>query len=132
LKITATKTKVRYYETDQMGFVHHSNYARYFELGRTEWLRNLGINYKEMELNGLVMPVVSLNCNYKKPAYYDDVLTITTSLKKLPTAIIELDYKIENQNKTIICTGTNSACFLNKKTGRPTRCPKQILEKIEL
>ena len=88
------KVRVRYAETDQMGVVYHGNYAQYFEMGRVEWLRNLGISYKWMEDNGVMLPVVSLNINYKKPARYDDLLTIKTILKSQSTV------KIEFMNKT--------------------------------
>jgi acyl-CoA thioester hydrolase len=74
--------RVRYSETDQMGVVYHGNYAQYFEMGRVEWLRNIGISYKWMEENGIMLPVVSLNINYKKPARYDDLLIVKTIFKK--------------------------------------------------
>ena len=77
-----TKTRIRYSETDQMGVVYHGNYAQFFELGRTEWLRSLGVTYKNMETNGIILPVISLQCNFIKSALYDDVLTIETTLKK--------------------------------------------------
>ena len=73
--------RVRYAETDQMGVVYHGNYAQYFEMGRVEWLRNMGVSYKWMEENGIMLPVVSLNMNYKKPARYDDLLTVKTIYK---------------------------------------------------
>ena len=76
-------TRVRYGETDQMGVVYHGNYAQFFEMGRVEWLRNMGISYKFMEENGIMLPVVSLTMNYKKPARYDDLLTIKTIFKNL-------------------------------------------------
>ena len=75
------QVRVRYAETDQMGVVYHGNYAQYFEMGRVEWLRNLGISYKWMEDNGVMLPVVSLQMNYKKPARYDDLLTVKTIFK---------------------------------------------------
>ncbi len=129
--IYQSKIKVRYSETDQMGVVYHGNYAQYFEIGRTEWLRNLGINYKNMEETGIILPVISLNCNFKKSALYDDELTIHTSLKKMPSVKIEFDYKITNQNNELICTGNTILAFLDKNSKRPIRCPKYILEKLE-
>ena len=75
------KVRVRYSETDQMGVVYHGNYAQYFEMGRVEWLRNKGISYKWMEENGIVLPMVSLTINYKKPARYDDLITVKTIFK---------------------------------------------------
>ncbi len=88
--------RVRYAETDQMGVVYHGNYAEYFEMGRVEWLRNLGVSYAEMEKQGVMLPVVNLTMNYKKPARYDDLLTVRTILKKQQGVKIEFDYEIYN------------------------------------
>src|SRR5690606_32716803 len=92
------EVRVRYAETDQMGVVYHANYTQYFEVGRVEWLRNQGVSYKWMEENGIMLPVVSLTMNYKKPAKYDDILTVTTILKSQSSVKIEFDYEIRNQN----------------------------------
>lgn len=124
--------RVRYGETDQMGVVYHGNYAQYFEIGRTEWLRSLGITYKYMEKTGIILPVISLNCNFKKSAYYDDELTITTILKKSPSVKIEFDYEIKNQHQELVCTGNTILAFLNSETMRPIRCPEFILEKLKV
>jgi|TARA_B110000977_G_scaffold94166_2_gene124508 acyl-CoA thioester hydrolase len=128
LKKSATKTRVRYSETDQMGVVYHGNYAQFFELGRTEWLRSLGVTYKEMEVSGIMLPVISLQCNFIKPALYDDVLTIHTFLKKEPLVKIEFDYEIKNQDAELICTGNTILAFMNSKTLKPTRCPEYLLK----
>ena len=82
MKKNTTKIRVRYAETDQMGVVYHGNYAQFFEIGRTEWLRNVGVTYKKMETTGIMLPVISLQCNFIKSALYDDILTINTLLKK--------------------------------------------------
>ncbi|OSY87751.1 thioesterase [Tenacibaculum holothuriorum] len=126
-----TTIRVRYAETDQMGVVYHGNYAQYFEIGRTEWLRSMGITYKYMENSGTMLPVISLNCNFKKSALYDDELTITTSLKKTPSVKIEFDYEITNQNNEIICIGNTVLAFINMENNKPTRCPNYILEKLK-
>ena len=128
MKKSSTKTRVRYSETDQMGVVYHGNYAQFFELGRTEWLRNLGVTYKDMEISGIMLPVISLKCNFIKSARYDDVLTIETFLKKKPMVKIEFDYKITNQDDELICTGNSVLAFMNMKTEKPTRCPDYLLE----
>jgi acyl-CoA thioester hydrolase len=128
LKKSSTKTRVRYSETDQMGVVYHGNYAQFFELGRTEWLRNLGVTYKDMEISGIMLPVISLKCNFIKSARYDDVLTIETFLKKKPMVKIEFDYKITNQDDELICTGNSVLAFMNMKMEKPTRCPDYLLE----
>tara|TARA_B110000902_G_scaffold227492_1_gene266868 strand:+ start:329 stop:727 length:399 start_codon:yes stop_codon:yes gene_type:complete len=130
LKKSSTKTRVRYSETDQMGVVYHGNYAQFFELGRTEWLRNLGVTYKYMEINGIMLPVISLKCNFIKSALYDDILTIETFLKKEPMVKIEFDYIITNQNDEIVCTGNSVLAFMNMKTSKPTRCPDYLLKSL--
>ena len=122
--------RVRYAETDQMGVVYHGNYAQYFEMGRVEWLRNLGISYKWMEENGVMLPVVSLELNYKKPARYDDVLRIKTKLKSQSTVKIEFDYEIYNEQNQLLTTGYSMLVFVNMKTGRPIVPPKYVSDKI--
>ena len=123
MNIHQTKIKVRYAETDQMGVVYHGNYAQYLEIGRLEWLTALGISYKEMEANGVMLPVVSLSLNYKKPAFYDDVLTISTTLVKQPTASIEFNYEIHNSSGELLTTANTKLVFVNMKSNFPMRCP---------
>ena len=124
--------RVRYGETDQMGIVYNGNYATYFEIARTEWLRNLGITYKGMEESGIRLPVISLSFNFIKPAKYDDILTVTVTLKKRPMVKIDFDYEIINQNQEKISTGNSVLAFMDMKTNRPMRCPDYILEKLEV
>tara|TARA_R110000787_G_scaffold210882_6_gene320635 strand:+ start:7542 stop:7940 length:399 start_codon:yes stop_codon:yes gene_type:complete len=130
LKKFSTSIRVRYGETDQMGVVYHGNYATFFEVARTEWLRNLGVTYKYMENSGIMLPVISLSFNFIKSAKYDDVLTIFVFLKKEPLVRIEFDYEIVNQNNEKISTGNSVLAFINMKTNRPTKCPNYILEKL--
>lgn len=125
------KVRVRYSETDQMAVVYHGNYAQYFEMGRVEWLRNLGVSYKSMEEEGVMLPVVSLTMNYKKPARYDDLLTVRTILKKQESVKIEFDYEIKNEAGELLTTGNSILVFVNMKTGRPTLPPQYILEKLK-
>ena len=124
--------RVRYAETDQMGVVYHGNYAQYFEMGRVEWLRNMGISYKWMEGNGIMLPVVSLTMNYKKPARYDDVLTVKTIFKSQSSVKIEFDYEIYNENKELLTTAYSMLVFVNMKTGKPILPPDYIIEKIKI
>ena len=126
-----TQTRIRYSETDQMGVVYHGNYAQFFELGRTEWLRSLGVTYKNMETNGIILPVISLQCNFIKSALYDDVLTIETTLKKKPLVKIEFDYEIKNQNNELICTGNSVLAFINSNTMKPMSCPDYLLKSLK-
>jgi acyl-CoA thioester hydrolase len=113
-----------------MGVVYHGNYAQFFELGRTEWLRKLGVTYKNMEISGIMLPVISLSCNFIKSAKYDDILTIETFLKKKPLVKIEFEYKIINQEDELICTGGSVLAFMNMKTSKPLRCPDYLLKSL--
>lgn len=122
--------RVRYAETDQMGVVYHGNYAQYLEMGRVEWLRSKGISYKNMEENGIMLPVVSLSLNYKKSAFYDDLISVETRLKKTPSVRIEFDYVIRNEKQEILVEANTVLVFVDKKSKRPIRCPKNILEII--
>ena len=124
--------RIRYGETDQMSYAYHGNYAAYFEMGRTEWLRKLGVSYKKMEEDGIMLPVISLNTNYLKPAKYDDVLTLKTTLAKKPTARIEFKFEIRNKQDELLTTATATLVFVNMKTNRPTRIPKYLLDKINV
>jgi acyl-CoA thioester hydrolase len=126
------KVRVRYAETDQMGVVYHGNYAEYFEMGRVEWLRNLGLSYAFMEQNGIMLPVVSLTINYKKPARYDDLLTVRTILKKQESVRIEFDYEIYSEKGELLTTGYSMLVFVDMKTGRPVLPPDYVLEKINV
>ena len=110
-----------------MQYVHHSNYAKYFEIARIEWLREAGISYKEMEEQGIMLPVVNLLTEFKKPAKYDDVLTIITAIKQIPTAKIIFTYEIHNQNDELLTTGESTLVFVDMKKNRPMKCPENIL-----
>jgi acyl-CoA thioester hydrolase len=131
LKFDEIQIRVRYGETDQMGVVYHGNYALYLEMGRIEWLRKLGISYKTMEENGIMLPVVSLHVNYKKPAGYDDLINVKTQLVNKPTAKIEFEYEITNQKGELLSTASTILVFVDMKTGRPTKAPQYILDIIE-
>lgn len=122
------KIKVRYGETDQMGVVYHGNYAQYFEVARIEWLESFGISYKKMEENGIMLPVVSLNTQFKKSAFFDEMLTISTSIKMMPTAKIEFDYEVHNEHGDLLSIGNTVLVFVDMKTKRPIKCPNYILE----
>ncbi|WP_306565078.1 acyl-CoA thioesterase [Flavobacterium lindanitolerans] len=124
------KVRVRYAETDQMGVVYHGNYAQYFEMGRVEWLRNLGVSYKWMEENGIMLPVVSLSMNYKKPARYDDLIRVKTIFKSQTSVKIEFDYEIYNEKNELLTIGNSVLVFVDMKTGRPTLPPDYIVEKL--
>ena len=131
LKSDEIEIRVRYGETDQMGFVYHGNYAQYLEMGRIELLRKLGVSYKKMEEDGVMLPVLSLNINFKKSAYYDDVIKVKTQLNKTPTVRIEFDYEITNQKNEILTLAKAELVFVNMKTGRPIKCPEYLLDKLQ-
>ena len=126
-----TKIRVRYGETDQMSFVYYGVYAQYYEVGRVELLRSLGLTYKELEEMGFALPVVNLNINYKKPAYYDDELTIRTTIKKLPSAKITFYYEMLNANNELLNIGEVVLVFVNKETGKPCFAPEMVINKFK-
>jgi acyl-CoA thioester hydrolase len=130
MRVHELKVRVRYSETDQMGVVYHGNYAQFFEMGRVEWLRNLGVSYKWMEGNGIMLPVVSLNINYKKPARYDDLLTVKTIFKSQTSVKIEFDYEIYNEQNELLTIASSTLVFVDMKTARPTLPPEYINEKL--
>ena len=131
MKIDEIQIRVRYGETDQMGIVYHGNYALYLEMARIEWLRKLGVSYKSMEENGVMLPVISLHINYKKSAGYDDVINVKTQLKNKPTAKIEFEYEITNDKGEILTTASTVLVFVDMKTNRPIRAPQYVLDLID-
>lgn len=130
MKENRTKLRVRYGETDQMGIVYYGNYAQFLEQGRTEWLRELGFSYKWMEENNIHLPVINLNIDYKKSAFYDDVLTVTTRLRKIPTIKIEFDYEIHNEKSELLITASTTLVFVNSTTKTLQKAPNYLLEKL--
>lgn len=131
MRLNSHSFRVRYAETDQMGVVYHGNYAQYLEMGRVEWLRALGVTYRSMEENGIMLPVISLQIHYKKSALYDDLLTVETRLKKIPGVKIEFDYEIYNEKRELLVEANTVLAFLNKTTQKPIMCPDYVLEKLK-
>ena len=126
-----TKIRVRYAETDQMGYCYYGNYAQYFEVARVEALRSLGVTYKTMEKNGIWLPVVDFSIKYLQPAYYDEELTILTNVVKEPTIRIFFTYETYNEKKEKINFGETSLVFLDKKLKKPVNCPINLREKLK-
>ncbi len=126
--VSETQLEVRYYETDQMGIVHHSNYVRYFECGRHHFLIDVGLPIMEIEKMGIMMPVVSVNVNYKTPAKLGDILRIVSRVEKEPMARVEVLTDIYNQNGEKVCDGSVVLGFIHSDTRRPTRVPAVFLE----
>ena len=125
------QTRVRYGETDQMGYCYYGNYAQFFELGRVENLRSLNMSYKDIEEEGFLLPVINLNINYIKPSFYDDLLTIKTTISKMPSVKIEFNYEIFNEKKELITKGQTTLVFLSKETMKPTKCPENLLQRLK-
>jgi|SRR6218665_235039 len=125
------EVRVRYSETDQMGVVYHGNYIPYFEIGRVEWLRNKGVSYKTMEENGIALPIVSMTLNYKKPARYDELLTVKTKFKSQTSVKIEFDCEIWNEQKELLTTAHFILVFVDVKIGRPIAPPDYIKELLK-
>lgn len=125
--------RVRYGETDQMGYLYYGNYAQYYEIGRVEMLRASGLTYREMEQErGILMPVVSLQMRFVRPAYYDELLTIRTVLRALPEKFITFEVEIFNENRKLVNGGTVRLCFVEAATGKTVPAPEFLLEKLRL
>lgn len=125
------KLRVRYGETDRMGYAYYGNYAEYFEVARVESLRELGMNYKDMEDNGIILPVYTFSVKYFKPAFYDDLLTIKCSIKEMPKARITFFYETYNERKELLNTGEVTLVFIDKKNNKPMGAPTEFIEKIK-
>ena len=121
---------VRYYETDQMGVVHHSNYIRYFECARNNMMREFGYPIEKCEEDGVTIPIVSLDCRYRYPARMGDELRIVARIEREPLAKLRILQEVYNQDGVLCAEGEVVLGFLDKATGRPTRCPAPLLEAI--
>ena len=129
-KKSNTKVRIRYAETDQMGIVHHANYAIYLELARIDWLNKHGISYKEMEADGIILPVYAMEYVFKKSAFFDDEITIETSLRERPGSRIIFDFKIYNQNQDLLTLASVTLVFMNAVKKRPVACPEYLMKII--
>lgn len=125
---TETTLRVRYGETDQMGFVYYGVYAQYYEVGRVEAMRSLGFSYREMEESGVLMPVINLTVNYKKPAKYDDEVRIVTTVKEMPGIRITFHYECFNQHNELLNTGSVTLVFIDKEKNKPMQPPAWFME----
>jgi len=126
-----TKVRVRYGETDQMGFVYYGNYAEFYEVARVEMLRSLGLSYKAMEENGVMMPVVELHCKYLKPALYDQEISIKVLIDEMPRARMLFKYELHNEAGELINTGETLLVFVNMKSNRICFIPKDLELKLK-
>lgn len=125
------KVRVRYSETDRMGYVYYGNYASYFEVARVEALRDIGMPYLRMEEEGFLLPVLDYKVRYLKPAYYDDLLIIKTSIAQLPSVKIMFSYEVFGEDGQKLNEAETTLVFINKETGKPCRAPNELLEKLK-
>ena len=121
-----TTVRTRYSEVDRMGYVYYGNYATYFEVGRVEAMRVLGISYAELEEKGIMMPVIRYEIEYKKPAFYDEELTIVTRVKEVPRSRITFEYETWNAKGEMLNSAMTQLVFVDSKTMKPLRAPQVI------
>ena len=127
-----TKIRVRYADTDQMRVVYHGKYLEYFELGRSDLIRNLGLPYSQMESEGIFLPVVEAFAKYRRPAHYDELLVVESEVKEIPAASLRIEYHVfrDGENE-LLAEGYTVHSFLNIKTGKPTRAPKAFVDILQ-
>ena len=126
-----TKLRVRYSDTDQMKYAYYGVYAKYIEVGRVELLRSIGISYKQIEELGFGLPVVNLKINYRKPAFYDDLLTIETTIKQINNIKLIFKYKIYNEQDELLNTAETTLVFVNLETRKMCIPPNLIFNKLQ-
>lgn len=122
-----TTIRVRYAETDKMGYVYYGAYAQYFEVGRVEALRSLGMSYRRMEEEGVMLPVHDLKVTYHKPAFYDDLLTVRTSIIALPSVRIQFAYEVRNEAGELLTEAVTTLVFIDRRTNKPCRASGELL-----
>jgi acyl-CoA thioester hydrolase len=125
-----TKIRVRYGETDQMGYMYYGNYAEFYEVGRVEMLRSLGLTYSGMEQSGIMMPVLELKCKYLKPALYDEEISVKVIMDKMPGIRIHFRYELYNEKAELINHGETLLVFINMTTNRPCLPPQDFIDKL--
>ena len=126
-----TKIRVRYKDTDQMGIMHHSNYIVMYEMARTEWLREMGLTYAEIERRGIMSPIIEVQSRYLYPAFYDEMLTIKVFIEEMPSARLIIGSEVYNEQGKLINTGRVTLGFMHADTRRPCRTPEWFMESLE-
>lgn len=127
-----TKIRVCYADVDQMGFVYYGNYLRFYEIARGESMRALGLSYRKMEEQGVMMPVVKAELNYKKPAHYDEIITVRTLIKQMPQgARMDFHYEVYNEESQLLNHGFSQLAFVKKEGSVPCRCPEYLAELLK-
>lgn len=128
--ISETTIRVRYAETDRMGYVYYGNYAQYYEVGRVEALRQLGMNYRVLEDSGIILPVLEYSSRFLKPAFYDDLLTIKTTIPEIPKVRIKFLYEVYNEQGDKLNEGETTLVFIKQKTNKPCVPPDELVNNI--
>ncbi|MGO4290973.1 acyl-CoA thioesterase [Chitinophaga sp. RAB17] len=130
--ISTTTIRVRYGETDQMGYLYYGNYGLYYEVGRAEAIRELGFTYKELEDQGVIMPVAELNVKYLRPAYYDDLITVKTTLRELPkSSKIQFHSELYNEKNELLNVGVTTLVFIDVNTKQKAGLPEELKKRLE-
>jgi acyl-CoA thioester hydrolase len=129
--IHSTKIRVRYGETDQMGYMYYGNYAQFYEVGRVELLRSLGMTYESMEASGIMMPVLELKCKYIKPALYDQEITVKVIIEKMPGIRIHFNYELYNEQEELINVGETTLVFVDMVKNKPCLPSEEFLNKVK-
>jgi acyl-CoA thioester hydrolase len=129
--VRETKIRVRYGETDQMGYMYYGNYAQFYEVGRVEMLRSLDMTYSAMEADGVIMPVLEMKCKYIKPALYDEEITVRVTVAKMPGMRIHFSYELFNEAAELINIGETTLVFVNIKSRRPCLPSEEFLTKMK-
>ena len=127
---STTKVRVRYAETDQMGYCYYGNYAQYYEVARVEALRSLGISYKNLEAQGYLLPVSDFSIKYILPAFYDEELSVKCKIYELTNFKIKFKYEIHNNNGDLLNFGNTTLVFVDKETKKPVNCPDFLNNKL--
>ncbi|MEA2042729.1 MAG: thioesterase family protein [Bacteroidota bacterium] len=126
-----TKIRVRYGETDKMGYVYYGNYPLYFEVARTEMIRKIGFPYTKLEEQAVMMPVKTMSIKYIRPAFYDDELTVKASIKEMPKKQVDFEYEVYNEKGKLLTVGSTTLVFVAQKTMRPINIPEGMYNALK-
>ena len=129
--VSENKIQIRYDEVDKMGYVYHGNYAKFYHISRTELLRKIGISDKELESHNILLPVIEMNIKYIKPIFYDDIITIKTSLNHIPGSRMKFLHEVRNHNNELINHAESTVVFVDMHTRKPMKAPELIVDKIK-
>jgi acyl-CoA thioester hydrolase len=129
--LSESTIRVRYGETDQMGYCYYGNYAQFYEVGRVEALRNLGFSYRSLEESGIMLPVLEFKIKYHKPAFYDDLLRVKTTVHEVKGARMFFTYEMFNEKNELVNTGETTLVFISKETNKPCSAPMELVERLK-